>query len=268
MKFGLIVEDNPISRCYLKILIESNKVLKNLIILDGKKFWPSSVFLRLSFYKNNYWPLKFLKEKNYLFLSHQIEDYFNFPRNFCKEMYKFKNIYNVSRKVQFTNHKNINSESTIEVIKNTESELFLNTGKQIYKDVLDLNKKFIHIHPGFLPEIKGADGSLWHIKKQLNIGVSSFFMNKKIDEGQVIKREKLPLPRFSLKNYEELPVQTIYRIWFSFFDPLLRGWHLKKLIKKEEFTVEKNAENFLDSQYFSFMNQDELKNTFEKIFKK
>ena len=55
---------------------------------------------------------------------------------------------------------------------------------------MELNKKFIHIHPGYLPEIKGADGSLWHINKHNNIGISSFFMSKKIDEGLVIAKEK------------------------------------------------------------------------------
>ena len=105
MKFSLIFEDNPISRCYIKILIESGIKLDNLIVLDGQFFFPKSISLKLSFYKNNYWPLKFLQEKEYLFLSHQIEDYFNFPRNFCKEMYVFKNIYNVSKKKLFTNSK-------------------------------------------------------------------------------------------------------------------------------------------------------------------
>lgn len=267
MKFSLIFEDNPISRCYIKILIESGIKLDNLIVLDGQFFFPKSISLKLSFYKNNYWPLKFLQEKEYLFLSHQIEDYFNFPRNFCKEMYVFKNIYNVSKKKLFTNSKKINDERSIEIIKKCESDILLNTGKQIYKKILDLNKKFIHIHPGFLPEIKGADGSLWHIKEQSNIGVSSFLMNKKIDEGLIIEREKLLLPNFSIKNYENLNIKTIYRLWFSFFDPLLRGWHFKKLIKRDHIKFTNNQANE-DSQYFSFMSQNQLKETFKKVFKK
>ena len=266
MKLSLIFEDNPISRCYIKIFQENSIKLDNLIILDGKFFLPRSLSLRQSFYQNNYWPLKFLKEKEYIFLTHQIEDYFNFPRNFCKNMYAFENINNVSKNRLFTNNKKINNSNTIKVIKNCGSNIFLNTGKQIYKNILDLDKKFIHIHPGFLPEVKGADGSLWHIKEHLNIGVSSFFMNKKIDEGQIIDREKLSLPNFLLKNYEDIDIKTLYRLWFSFFDPLLRGWHLKKLIKKNNINIMNNPSNET-SKYFSYMKEHQLKETFEKVFK-
>ena len=152
-------------------------------------------------------------------------------------MYLFKNIYSMNKIKLFTNNKSINDESSIKIINQCNADVFLNTGKQIYKKILDINKKFIHIHPGFLPEIKGADGSLWHIKEQSNIGVSSFIMNKKIDEGAIIEREKLLLPSFLLKNYENINIKTIYRLWFSFFDPLLRGWHLKNLIKKNELVI-------------------------------
>ena len=151
MKLSLIFEDNPISRCYIKIFQENSKKLDNLIILDGKFFLPRSLSLRQSFYQNNYWPLKFLKEKEYIFLTHQIEDYFNFPRNFCKDMYLFKNIYSMNKIKLFTNNKSINDESSIKIINQCNADVFLNTGKQIYKKILDINKKFIHIHPGFLP---------------------------------------------------------------------------------------------------------------------
>ena len=117
MKFNLIFESNPISRCYIKIFQEENIKLDNLIILDGKFFLPRLLSLKISFNQNNYWPLKFLKEKEYISLSHQIEDYFKFPRNFCKNMYAFENINNVSKNRLFTNNKKINNSNTIKVIK-------------------------------------------------------------------------------------------------------------------------------------------------------
>ena len=40
MKLSLIFEDNPISRCYIKIFQENSIKLDNLIILDGKFFYP------------------------------------------------------------------------------------------------------------------------------------------------------------------------------------------------------------------------------------
>jgi len=272
VEVGIIIEENPISRCYINILKENNIKLKNTILLEEKLLIPNFISLRLSFNRNNYWPLSFLREKNFLHLTHQIEDYFNFPRNFCREMYRFKNIHDVSDEITFTNSQNINSKNSINLIKESKNNLFFNTGKQIYKKILEVNKKFIHIHPGYLPEIKGADGSLWHIKQYGNLGVSSFFMNKEIDGGLVIEKEKLPAPKFSLINYKELNIKTLYRLWFSFFDPLLRGWHFKKLIKKKNLSINshetENLNKIHNSQYFSFMNENQLKETFNKVFKK
>ena len=95
-------------------------------------------------------------------------------------------------------------------------------------------------------------------------------MSKKIDEGLVIAKEKFKMPKFSLKNYNELNIKTLYRLWFSFFDPLLRGWHFKKFIKEKNLFIEdsilKNSKGNQYGQYFSFMNKAQLKETFDKVF--
>ena len=104
---------------------------------------PNFISLRIHFKKNNYWPLLLLKQKNFLFLAHQIEDYFNFPRNFCREMYKFENINDVCNQIIATNSQDINSENSINIIKKSEHDFFFNTGKQILISIMELNKKFI-----------------------------------------------------------------------------------------------------------------------------
>ena len=60
--------------------------------------------------------------------------------------------------------------------------------------IFKTGKNFIHIHPGYLPEVRGADGLLWSIKEYNKIGVSSFIMNHKIDSGEIIFREKSKAP--------------------------------------------------------------------------
>ena len=76
MNIGLIVDENPISRSYINVLKEANVSFKYLIILNPKSIFPNFISLRLNFNKNNYWPLKFLKQKDYLYLCHQVEDFF------------------------------------------------------------------------------------------------------------------------------------------------------------------------------------------------
>ena len=70
-------------------------------------------------------------------------------------MYLFKNIYSMNKIKLFTNNKSINDESSIKNVNQCNADVFLNTGKQIYKK-FSILIKFIHIHPGFLPEIKGV----------------------------------------------------------------------------------------------------------------
>jgi len=269
VNIGLIVYENPISRSYIKVLKDANISTKYLITLNKKSIFPKFISLRQDFKKNNYWPLQFLKQKKYLYLAHQIEDFFNFPRNFCKEMYKFENIYEVSNNIENVNCEDINDERSINIVKKLECYYFLNTGKQILKNIFNTDKKFIHIHPGYLPLIRGADSSLWHINQNNNLGVSSFFMDRKIDEGLILARENLKMPKFILKDFDKLDIKTLYRLWFSFFDPLLRSWHLKKILNKELLSLENVQQINVQgdkSNYFSFMNEKQLKDTFVKVF--
>ena len=84
-------------------------------------------------------------------------------------MYRFENINYISDNINNIKNYKINSIENIDLIKSMNEKIFINTGKQIYKEVLELDKKFIHIHPGDLPFTKGADASLWQFKKILEI---------------------------------------------------------------------------------------------------
>ena len=54
-------------------------------------------------------------------------------------------------------------------------------------------------------------------KKIWKYRVSTFYMNRGIDTGNLIFREKLEAPKFKLRNYKKYSTIDLYRIWFSFF---------------------------------------------------
>ena len=145
-------------------------------------FLPKFIKLRMKFNQNNYWPLKFLKKNEFKNLINQIEDFFNYERGFCEEMYKFENINYISKNLIISKNYKINSIENLKLIESMNEHIFINTGKQIYKEVLELDKK-LFIHPGDLPFTKGADASLWQFKNFGNYAVSCFLMNKKLDSG-------------------------------------------------------------------------------------
>ncbi len=265
---GLIVSENPISCSYINILKINNLKLKYIIYLLKPKFYFKIISARVSFIKKNSFALNFLKKKDILNFTNQIEKYFNFEKDFCSNMYKFNNIIDIADKIHFVNDEDINSFKSIRFFKSIPKTTFINTGNQILKDILDTEHKFVHIHPGYLPNIKGADSSFWQIKKYGNIAVSTFFMNKGIDTGEIIFREKLEVPSFKINNYKHYSIKDLYRIWYSFFDPLLRGYQFQKLVKQNfDFNkfINKKTNNEKE-EYFSFMKNHHLRNIFDKIF--
>lgn len=269
MKFenvGLIIDDNPISRSYINILKKNKVKLKFVIYLLGPYFLSKKIYARVNFNQKNKFALNFLKDVNVIDLTHQIEKFFGFDENFCIEMYNYDNIYNISENLIFISDQDINSRKIIKLLKNIDKTTFFNSGKQILKDILDTKHNFIHIHPGYLPDIRGADGSLWQIKLFNNLGVSTFFMNKGIDTGQVILREIKEIPSLNLNNLQNYSIKDLYRIWFSFFDPLLRGYQFSKLLKKDFKFDKYEKKNFKEGSYYSIMNNEQLKNIFNKIF--
>lgn len=83
--------------------------------------------------------------------------------------------------------------------------------------------RFLHVHPGHLPHVRGADGLLWSVLIRGRPGASAFWMNGGIDTGDVILAVDWPVPRFDLSELARPDDQTLYRAIFSYCDPLLRA---------------------------------------------
>ena len=97
-------------------------------------------------------------------------------------------------------------------------------GGIVPKSLLQLDdRRFIHVHPGHLPHVRGADGLLWSMLIRGRPGMSAFILAPGIDEGDVIAAADLPVLRIELPDGHSPADQTLYRALFSFVDPLLRA---------------------------------------------
>ena len=266
---ALIFFENPISRCYLQICKLRNFKFKKIIVLENKKFIPNYISRIYNFHKMNHYPLLFLKNETYKDVAKKIADYFSYPRNFFINSYKNYSLYNFTEDIEFVNTDNINSEIFIKSLLKKKNLNYLNTGKKIQTEPFNYNLKILHIHPGYLPNIRGADASLWNLEKLNCLGATSFLMNKKIDEGQIVSKSFYNYPRIKLKNFANTDSKEIYRFWFSFIDPIIRSRHFDDFIldnKSEEnnlFDLNKNVEN--KNEYFSFMDKINAKNIIKKV---
>ena len=172
-------------------------------------------------------------------------------------------------KITYVFVKDINSENLRKLIDGNDKTFLYTGGGILKKPILDTQNKFLHIHPGFLPKIRGADGILWSLFKFNSFGVSSFYINNKIDEGKILSRQNLDIKNFELILDKNAKNKTYYRFIYSFIDPLLRTYHLRKIIN--ENMIEK-SDNLIENEvskgeYYSFMKREEFEITKNKLFK-
>lgn len=125
----------------------------------------------------------------------------------------------------------LNDPVLYDVCMNELASAFLFTGGGIVPaKLLDIPKhKFIHIHPGYLPDFRGADCTLWSSFLTGQTSASCFYMSPGIDDGDVIIAKWLP--NLVLKEaVKSIETKTRYRLIYSFVDPWVRSFVLRELV--------------------------------------
>ena len=150
---------------------KSQAGLLNLILND---FTPDCVFgadpVELKFYKS-----KIRIGPKDLFLHH--------PAHICSK-------FNVDYRVVVHN-----SDECTQIIKEKKLDVGIILGARILKQhVIDsFNMGIINMHPGLLPENRGLDNLKWALIKKIPQGVTSHFIDNKIDKGALIDMQKIKI---------------------------------------------------------------------------
>lgn len=81
----------------------------------------------------------------------------------------------------------LNEPAVIEAVKSlSERHVLFSGGGILRREILSLGKKFIHIHPGFLPRVRGSMAIEWSVLLSERIAASAIFMTERIDAGSVL----------------------------------------------------------------------------------
>ena len=109
---------------------------------------------------------------------------------------------------------------------------------------------------------------MWSIQKYDCFGATSFFINKSIDDGQIINRSIYEYPKLKLHNFQNIHTKELYRFWFSFMDPIIRSRHFDDFILGK-VSLQKNIfesnKKFIDkNEYFTFMDELNIKRNIKK----
>ena len=143
-----------------------------------------------------------------------------FPKEIIVLDNKDKKILSLAKKnnlkVKFLNTKNINSPKAINYIKKNKIYTFIYSGyaSEIIKNnnLLKL-KKFIHAHPGKIPEFKGSTTIFYSFLKNRTVYCSVFRMSKVLDSGKLIFLKKFNIKPKDLEQFDvfdyRIRIQTI-----------------------------------------------------------
>ena len=82
----------------------------------------------------------------------------------------------------------INDDNVYDAICDSPQTLFLFSGGGLVQPRLlsIAGKKFVHTHPGIVPDIKGADCFFWSLLLRNRPGYSCFYMSEEIDQGEIL----------------------------------------------------------------------------------
>lgn len=89
------------------------------------------------------------------------------------------------------------------------------------KDTLSLGKKFLHVHPGIVPEYKGSTTIYYSMLRDSHIGASAIILSPEIDQGEIVATKKYPLPSDKTK------IDYLH-------DPLIRSDLLIEVLKQKK----------------------------------
>jgi len=119
---------------------------------------------------------------------------------------------------------NINGEDLVSFLKDRmHQEYIIYCGGGILrKKILSCGKRFIHVHPGELPLVKGADCFLWSSLVHDRIGMSAFFMNEGIDTGDIIDTKNYSIPNLEI-DLEKLEARVAKQLLINFVDSHYRA---------------------------------------------
>ncbi len=131
------------------------------------------------------------------------------------------------------------------------------------------NLRFLHVHPGWLPAVRGADGLLWSLLLFGRPAASCFFMTPGLDEGEILWRGEFDPLQFELPPLAGVDYDTRYRAIFSFIDPLLRALALSRLLEashRSQTLPQALAQGAHEGEVYHFMHPELRDCAIDRLF--
>jgi len=279
--------EGPIARAYLATLkgmgLKPEKIIQLVSAKDLSSKKPVGRFLpgalRIAYAQSrqrnsiHHWSGVLQRSETALYrcVRSEIESGFDIPAEVIDDALALRDLSEYSANVEQLLVDDLNDERLHKRLASLpESQVLFTGGGIVPRKLLELpHLKFIHVHPGFLPEVRGADCALW---SQLMKGCTSatcFYMAPGIDDGDVIHPAWLPALRFRIDTSSTQP-KSLYRAIYAFFDPWVRATVLRQAISITNGFAEISAQPQVEenSITYHFMHERIQDAAFEALFEK
>ncbi len=219
--------------------------------------------------KMHFWPKNLLKThpEKIERIFENLQCAFGFPQEIVSEAYALLPLAGYSDSVEPLLTEGFKDKALIQCLSDEPEGTILYTGGGIVPKAVLLNEhlQFMHIHPGYLPDIRGADCSLWSTLIAGRFSASCFYMAPGIDSGNIIKSCWLPNISFSHEIRNDEPA-VAYRIIYCFLDPWVRAFVLRDVIKNNQRfdAIDSKPQNDEDGEMFHYMHDRIRKVVFSK----
>ncbi len=209
-KIGIVLTPDIRSKAYLRKIIDNKIKIDEIIFMDDGR-----------------------DERK--FSSNIIKESKNCGFDISKSV---KNIISENNlKIKKFNFVNINHLELVNYLKKSKLDFFIFAGGGILKkDILNCGPKFIHFHPGIVPDYRGSTCFYYSILNEDNCGVTAFIMDESLDTGDII--------------YQRIFQKPSHEFIDDVYDAHIRSETMIELLKK----------NLLENK--KFKKQDEEGNTY------
>tara|TARA_B100000965_G_C19492990_1_gene713874 strand:- start:260 stop:955 length:696 start_codon:yes stop_codon:yes gene_type:complete len=87
-----------------------------------------------------------------------------------------------------------NSSDLPEILASRNPEIGLVSGARILSSAVieSFSKGIVNFHPGLIPEARGLDTPQWCVYDDIPLGITSHFIDSKVDAGLIIEKKSLP----------------------------------------------------------------------------
>jgi len=168
IEFSVLLINNNRSKAYLQNLIKNGFIPNKAIILNDKN-------VTLAEHTEN--DKLISKDTNQKFIRRLID----LDIEFDEKEHIIKTVENNNIDYIVVDSLDINSKEVIEEIENIDEEYIVYSGPGgtiLRKEILSKCKKFIHVHPGWLPKFRGSTTIYYSMLHNSTVGASIFCLKR------------------------------------------------------------------------------------------